>query len=52
MLALFQVGADVSNLAVGDLVYGTAPGSLAEFVVVDAGRIAAKPASLSVRARP
>jgi hypothetical protein len=52
MLTLLQVGADVSNLAVGDLVYGTAPGSLAEFVVVDAGRIAAKPASLSVRARP
>ena len=42
-----QVGAGVSTLAVGDAVYGTAPGTLAEFVVVDAGRIAKKPASLS-----
>jgi len=42
-----QVGADVSSLAVGDEVFGTAAGSLAEFVVADAGRIARKPTSLS-----
>jgi len=41
------VGAGVKTLAVGDAVYGTAPGTLAEFVVVDASRIAKKPASLS-----
>ena len=42
-----QVGADVDTLAVGDEVYGTAAGSLAEFVVADAGRVARKPSSLS-----
>ena len=42
-----QVGTGVSQLAVGDEVYGTAAGSLSEFVAVDAGRIAKKPSSLS-----
>ena len=42
-----QVGTGVSQLAVGDEVFGTAAGSLAEFVAVDAGRIAKKPSSLS-----
>jgi len=42
-----QVGTGVTELAVGDEVFGTAAGSLAEFVTVDAGRIARKPSSLS-----
>ena len=42
-----QVGAEVTQLVAGDEVYGTAAGSLAEYVVVDAGRIAKKPHSLS-----
>jgi NADPH:quinone reductase-like Zn-dependent oxidoreductase len=42
-----QVGTGVTELAVGDEVFGTAAGSLAEFVTVDAGRIARKPASAS-----
>ena len=47
LLRPLQVGAGVSTLAVGDSVYGTAPGSLAEYVAVDASRIAKKPATLS-----
>ena len=42
-----QVGAEVTQLVAGDEVYGTAAGSLAEYVAVDAGRIAKKPHSLS-----
>ena len=42
-----QVGTDVADLAVGDKVFGTAAGSLAEFVTVDAGRVARMPSSLS-----
>ena len=42
-----QVGDGVSKFAVGDEVYGTAAGSLAEYVAVDAGRIAKMPRSLS-----
>ena len=42
-----RVGTGVTQLAAGDAVYGTAAGSLADFVVVDAGRVAKKPLSLS-----
>ncbi|MFN8190495.1 MAG: NAD(P)-dependent alcohol dehydrogenase [Nocardioidaceae bacterium] len=41
------VGAEVSGVAVGDEVIGTADGSLAELAVVPAGRLAAKPARLT-----
>lgn len=40
-------GTPSHGLNVGDEVYGTAPGSLAEFTVADGGRIARKPKSLS-----
>jgi NADPH:quinone reductase-like Zn-dependent oxidoreductase len=42
-----EVGATVSGVAPGDEVYGTADGSLAEYVVADCERVAPKPANLS-----
>ncbi|HTH62666.1 MAG TPA: zinc-dependent alcohol dehydrogenase family protein [Paraburkholderia sp.] len=50
-----EVGPDVRGFAVGDAVYGCAggvkgrPGTLAEFVAVDARLVAPKPARLSMR---
>lgn len=44
---VMQVGSGVRHVSVGDNVYGTAAGSLAEYVVADAGRVSKKPSSLS-----
>jgi NADPH:quinone reductase-like Zn-dependent oxidoreductase len=41
-----SVGADVTNLTVGDAVFGTCGGSFAEFAVTKADRVVAKPANL------
>ena len=51
-----EVGSEVDRFAVGDAVYGMAggvgdlPGTLAEYVAVDADLLAAKPARLTMRA--
>ncbi len=42
-----SLGAGVEGLSVGDEVYGMAAGTYAEFVAVDAGKIARKPRTLS-----
>ncbi len=42
-----EVGSEVTHVAVGDEVIGTADGSFAELAVVPAGRVARKPAGLS-----
>ena len=42
-----EVGSQVTTVAVGDEVIGTADGSFAELAVVPAGRVAGKPAGLS-----
>jgi NADPH:quinone reductase-like Zn-dependent oxidoreductase len=42
-----EVGAAVTRFAVGDEVYGVAPGSLAEYAVARESRLARKPANLS-----
>ncbi|GGS10097.1 NADPH:quinone reductase [Streptomyces humidus] len=42
-----EVGAAVTRFAVGDEVYGVAPGSFAEYAVARESRLALKPASLS-----
>jgi NADPH:quinone reductase-like Zn-dependent oxidoreductase len=44
---VIEVGAAVSDVAVGDEVYGTANGSLAEFALAKAARIARRPPSIS-----
>jgi NADPH:quinone reductase-like Zn-dependent oxidoreductase len=41
------VGAQVTRFAVGDEVYGVAPGSFAEYAVAPQGKLAPKPVSLS-----
>ena len=41
------VGANVTRFAVGDEVYGVAPGSFAEYAVAPQGKLAPKPVSLS-----
>ncbi|MGN6576658.1 MAG: NAD(P)-dependent alcohol dehydrogenase [Nocardioides sp.] len=42
-----ETGAAVSRFAVGDQVYGVAPGSFAEYAVAQESRLALKPANLS-----
>ncbi|GAB3765034.1 NADPH:quinone reductase-like Zn-dependent oxidoreductase [Nocardioides ginsengisegetis] len=42
-----EVGAAVTRFAVGDEVYGVAPGSFAEYAVASESRLARKPANLS-----
>lgn len=42
-----EVGAGVTGFAVGDEVYGVAPGSFAEYAVARESRLALKPANLS-----
>jgi NADPH:quinone reductase-like Zn-dependent oxidoreductase len=42
-----EVGAAVTRFAVGDEVYGVAPGSFAEYAVAREGKLARKPANLS-----
>jgi NADPH:quinone reductase-like Zn-dependent oxidoreductase len=42
-----QVGASVTRFAVGDEVYGVAPGSFAEYAVAREDKLARKPANLS-----
>lgn len=42
-----EVGAAVTGFAVGDEVFGVAPGSFAEYAVAPEGKLARKPASLS-----
>jgi NADPH:quinone reductase-like Zn-dependent oxidoreductase len=41
-----EVGASVTRFAVGDEVYGVAPGSFAEYAVTKEGKLARKPADL------
>ncbi|MER3394367.1 MAG: NAD(P)-dependent alcohol dehydrogenase [Microcella pacifica] len=41
-----SLGADVTDLAVGDAVFGTADGSFAEYAVADAGKLARIPAGI------
>src|SRR3954454_20897159 len=41
------VGSSVGRFAVGDEVYGVAPGSFAEYAVAQEGKLATKPANLS-----
>jgi NADPH:quinone reductase-like Zn-dependent oxidoreductase len=45
--AVVEVGAEVTGLRVGDEVYGSAPGGLAEYVVADPARLAPRPAGLT-----
>jgi NADPH:quinone reductase-like Zn-dependent oxidoreductase len=42
-----EIGAAVTRFAIGDEVYGVAPGSFAEYAVAQASRLAPKPANLS-----
>jgi NADPH:quinone reductase-like Zn-dependent oxidoreductase len=42
-----EIGADVTRFAVGDEVYGVAPGSFAEYAVARESRLALKPSNLS-----
>jgi NADPH:quinone reductase-like Zn-dependent oxidoreductase len=42
-----EIGASVTRFAVGDEVYGIAPGSFAEYAVAQESRLALKPANLS-----
>jgi NADPH:quinone reductase-like Zn-dependent oxidoreductase len=44
---IVATGEDVTSLRVGEAVYGTGDGSLAEFIAADEGKVARKPANLS-----